>query len=115
MKKAGIALRIRRDGRRWIQTVKTKGKIHGGLSQVGEVENPAPGGRVRLDAIPDSSIREVILRHVNGAPLLPVCETVIKRSTCEVSLEDGTRSELAIDAGVVRAGGPHPLATAVPG
>ena len=103
LKKAGIALRIRRDGRRWIQTVKTKGKIHGGLSQVGEVENPAPGGRVRLDAIPDLSLREVILRHVNGAPLLPVCETVIKRSTYEVSLEDGTRAELAIDAGVVRA------------
>ena len=104
LKKAGIALRIRRDGRRWIQTVKTKAKIHGGLSQVGEVENPAPGGRVRLDAIPDPSIREAILRHVNGAPLLPVCETVIKRSTYEVSLEDGTRAELAIDAGVVRAG-----------
>ena len=79
LKKAGIALRLRRDGRRWIQTVKTKGEIHGGLSQVGEVENPAPGGRVRLEAIADVSVREEILRHVNGAPLLPVCETVIKR------------------------------------
>ena len=46
LKKAGIALRLRRDGRRWIQTVKTKAELHGGLSQVGEVENPAPGGRL---------------------------------------------------------------------
>ncbi len=105
LKKAGIALRLRRDGRRWIQTVKTKGEIHGGLSQVGEVENPAPGGRVRLEAIADVSVREEILRHVNGAPLLPVCETIIKRSASELSLKDGTRAELAIDVGEIRAEG----------
>ena len=105
LKKAGIALRLRRDGRRWTQTVKTKGQIHGGLSQVGEVECPAPGGRVRLQAIPDLSIREEVLRHVNGAQLLPVCETVIKRAASELSLEDGTRAELAIDVGEIRAEG----------
>ena len=80
MKKAGIALRSGATGGGGYRPSKTKGEIHGGLSQVGEVENPAPGGRVRLDAIADASIREEILRHVNGAPLLPVCETVIKRS-----------------------------------
>ena len=105
LKKAGIALRLRRDGRRWTQTVKTKGQIHGGLSQVGEVECPAPGGRVRLQAIPDLSIREEVLRQVNGAQLLPVCETVIKRAASELSLEDGTRAELAIDVGEIRAEG----------
>ena len=105
LKKAGIALRLRREGRRWIQTVKTKGAIHGGLSQVGEVECPAPGGRVRLEAIPDASIREEVLRQVNGAQLLPVCETVIKRAASELSLEDGTRAELAIDVGQIRAEG----------
>ena len=105
MKKAGIALRLRRDGRRWMQTVKTTGEIHGGLSQVGEVENPAPGGRVRLDAIPDASIREATLRSVSGAPLMPVCETIIRRSASELSLEDGTRAELAIDVGEIRAEG----------
>ena len=104
LKKAGIALRLRRDGRRWIQTVKTKAQLHGGLSQVGEVENPAPGGRVCLEAIPDAAVREEIIHRVNGAPLQPVCETVIKRSACELSLEDGTRAELAIDVGEIRAG-----------
>jgi triphosphatase len=105
LKKAGIALRLRRDGRRWIQTVKTKAQLHGGLSQVGEVENAAPGGRVRLEAISDESVREEVLRRVNGAPLQPVCETVIKRSASELSLEDGTRAELAIDVGEIRAEG----------
>ena len=104
LKKAGIALRLRRDGRRWIQTVKTKAELHGGLSQVGEVENPAPGGRLCLEAIPDAAVREEVIRRVNGAPLQPVCETVIKRSASELSLEDGTRAELAIDVGEIHAG-----------
>ncbi|GLS29264.1 Inorganic triphosphatase YgiF, contains CYTH and CHAD domains [Mesorhizobium albiziae] len=104
LKKAGIALRLRRDGRRWIQTVKTGAELHGGLSQVGEVENFAPGGRLCLEAIPDASVRDEVLQCVNGAPLQPVCETMIKRSTTELALEDGTRAELAADVGEVRAG-----------
>ncbi|GLS40905.1 inorganic triphosphatase [Mesorhizobium tianshanense] len=104
LKKAGIALRLRRDGRRWVQTVKTGAELHGGLSQVGEVENPAPGGRACLEAIPDASVREEVLHRINGDPLLPVCETVIKRSASELSLEDGTRAELAVDVGQIHAG-----------
>lgn len=104
LKKAGIALRLRRDGRRWVQGVKTRATLHGGLSQVGEVENPAPGGRVCLDAIPDSSVRKEIVERVNGEALQPICETVIKRKTSELVLSDGTRAELAIDFGEVRAG-----------
>lgn len=104
LKKAGIALRLRRDGRRWVQTVKTKAGLHGGLSQVGEVENPAPGGRLCLDKIPDAAVRDEVVQRVNGLPLEPVCETVIKRSASELSLADGTRAELAVDVGEVRAG-----------
>ena len=104
LKKAGIALRLRRDGRRWIQTVKSKAELHGGLSQVGEVENSAPGGRVCLEKIPDTGVREEVIRRVNGVPLQPVCETLIRRSSSELSLEGGTRAELAIDIGEIRAG-----------
>jgi triphosphatase len=42
---------------------------------------------------------------VNGSPLRPVCETVIKRAASELSLEDGTRAELAVDIGEIRAKG----------
>ena len=105
LKKAGIALRLRRDGRRWIQTVKTDAELHGGLSQVGEVENPAPGGRLCVEAIPDPQVRDAVLQCVNGAPLEPVCETVVRRSAGELALADGTRAELAVDVGEVRANG----------
>lgn len=104
LKKAGITLRLRRDGRRWAQTVETKAVLHCGLSQVTEVENPAPGGRLCLEAIPDVAIREEIIRRVIGAPLRPVFETMIRRSANELSLEDGTRAELAIDIGEIHAG-----------
>lgn len=104
LKSAGIALRLRREGRQWIQTVKTGAELHGGLSQVGETESPAPGGRVCLDAIPDIAVREAIVHRINGSPLQAVCETVIRRTTNVLVLEDGTRAELAIDVGEMRAG-----------
>ena len=105
LKTGGIALRLRRDGRRWIQTVKTKAELHSGLSQVAEVENPAPGGRLCLEAIPDASVRDEVICRVKGLSLGAVCETVIKRTTSELSLQDGTRAELAIDIGEIRADG----------
>ena len=100
---AGIVLRVRRDGRRWVQTVKTKGQIHGGLSQVQEFEAPAPGGKANLEAIADRSLRDHIKKLVNGAPLSAVCETVMKRTQGEVCLEDGTRAMLSLDVGEIRA------------
>ena len=105
LKNAGITLRLRRVGRRWTQIVKTKAKLHGALSQVDELESPAPGGRLCLEAIPDASVRDEIIRRVNGSPLQPVFETVMKRTASELSLGEGTRAELAIDVGEIRAEG----------
>src|SRR5215813_8901194 len=105
LKNAGITLRLRRVGRRWTQTVKTKAKLHGALSQVDELESPAPGGRLCLEAIPDASVRDEIIRRVNGSPLQPVFETVMKRTASALSLGEGTRAELAIDVGEIRAEG----------
>src|SRR5262249_32981985 len=105
LKDAGIALRLRRVGRRWTQTVKLKAKLPGSLSQVDELESPAPGGLLCLEAIPDASVRDEIMCHVNGSPLQPVFETVMKRTASELSLGEGTRAELAIDVGEIRADG----------
>ncbi|MGO4841335.1 inorganic triphosphatase, partial [Rhizobiaceae sp. 2RAB30] len=100
-----MAMRLRRDGRRWIQTVKTGAQLHGGLSQVGEFENPAPGGRPCIEAIPDAGVREEIVQQMKGATLQPVCETIVKRTAGELVLADGTRVELAVDVGEILAAG----------
>ena len=101
LKKAGMSLRLRRDGRRWIQTVKTGREMHGGLSQATEIESPAPGGRINIEAIPDETVRQQVAQRVNGGLLAPVCETVIRRTAGEVCLKDGTRAELAVDVGEI--------------
>ena len=62
-------------------------------------------GHLHLEAIPDTAVRDEIISRVDGAPLQPVCETVIKRSFGPLALEDGTRAELAIDSGEIRAQG----------
>src|SRR5262245_25611983 len=105
LKSAGMALRLRRDGRRWMQSVETNAALQGGLSQADELEIPAPGGRPRLMAIPEPAIREEVVRHINGSTLQTVCETVIKRTAREVALGDGTRAELAVDEGEIHANG----------
>lgn len=105
LKAAGIALRLRRDGRRWVQTVKIGRQLNGGLSQAEEIEAPAPGGRLDLDAVADAAVRETIARLIGAEPLQPVCETVMRRTAGELSLEDGTRAELAVDAGEITADG----------
>jgi inorganic triphosphatase YgiF len=105
LKKAGTALRLRRDGRRWVQTVKTNRLPGVGLTRVGEVENDAPGGRLAIGAIPDQAVRDAVLRQVAGRPLEPVCETVIRRATKEISTVNGTVAELAVDVGTVLAAG----------
>src|SRR5262245_49708177 len=105
LKSAGIALRLRRDGRRWMQSVETNAALHDGPPKADEQETPAPGGRPRLMAIPEPALREEVVRYVNGSSLQTVCETVIKRTARELSLGDGTRAELAIDEGEIHANG----------
>lgn len=105
LRAAGIALRTRRDGRRWLQTVKCGRSLQGGLSVAEEIETPAPGGRLDLAAIPDHAVRERIIALVGDAPLQPVCQTTVRRTAGHVSMADGTLAELAVDACNVEASG----------
>lgn len=105
LNKAGLTLRLRRDGRRWIQTVKSARDLHGGLSRTEELESPAPGGQINLQAIPDELVRNKVVQRINGSALATVCETEIRRTAGELRLDDGTRAELAVDVGEIRADG----------
>lgn len=104
LREAGIALRLRKEGRRWVQTVKAGKSIASGLSRASESECPAPGGKLDLARIPDTEIRDRVLERLQGAELSPVCESRIKRNTYKLTLPEGGEIELAIDAGQIRAG-----------
>ncbi|MEO1531988.1 MAG: CHAD domain-containing protein [Pseudomonadota bacterium] len=101
---AGIALRLRREGRSWTQTVKAGRSMRAGLSETREIDTPSRGGRVDLAAIPDPAVRDAVEAAAAGLPLAPVFETPMRRSTWEVAIE-GARIEVALDRGEIRADG----------
>ena len=105
LRKSGMTLRLRREGRSWTQSVATAGGGQGGTQPPDGLEIPAPGGRPRLEAIPDASVRGAIMQRVNGSPLQQVCDIVIRRTARELSLGEGTRAELAIELATIRSNG----------
>ena len=104
LRDAGISLRLRRDGRQNLQTVKMKASLHGGLSNVTELETTLPTAQLDLGAIPDEQVRDRITDLVKGAAIKPACTTVVKRVEGEVAHSSGTRAKLAVDAAEITAG-----------
>lgn len=103
LSKAGMALRLRHDGDGWVQTVKIRQGLHGGLAQANEVEAAAPNGVFNLAAFDESEIRDRIGQLIEGEPLETICEIAVDRTITEISTGEG-RAELAVDAVKLRAG-----------
>jgi inorganic triphosphatase YgiF len=102
--RAGIALRLRRVGRRWVQTVKRARTAGGaGLYAQEEIERPAPGGRLALDGPDPAGVYAAIAEAAGEAPLAPVFETRVARASERLRLPAGL-VELALDRGEVVAG-----------
>ena len=103
----GIALRVRGDGERFIQTVKMESGSGGALARRGEWEAPVAGSRPDLAAIGDAEARELLGLILPGE-LRPVFTNRVRR---EVRLIDGPGDsgrdcaiEVAMDIGETRAG-----------
>lgn len=103
LSQAGMALRLRHDGNGWVQTVKIRQALHGGLAQANEVEAAAPLGVFNLAAFDESEIRDRIGKLIEDEPLETICEIAVDRTTSEISTGEG-RTELAVDAVKLRAG-----------
>lgn len=101
---ARIALRLRREGRNWVQTVKAGREAIAGLMRVSEVSCPAPGGRLVLDAIPDEALREAVLTAAGGGALEVRFETRMRREVHLLSSPLGGIVEVALDRGDIVAG-----------
>jgi triphosphatase len=105
LRRAGIALRLRRDGTRRLQTLKVE-SAGSGLSARAEWEMPAPLGRLDVAAFP----REEILAATGldvaklAARLRPCFETRFARRSAPVMVDGATRAEISVDRGYVAAG-----------
>ncbi len=100
---AGIALRVRKVGGKWIQTVKQGKALRGGLSTPMELEVPVSGPDPRLDLIEDRAMAEAIDKLIGEGPLLARYETRIRRTIRMLKVDDG-EIECALDTGEVIAG-----------
>src|SRR5512143_4168303 len=95
----GVALRVRRAGRRWVQTLKTEGVRAGGLSQRVEYEMPAPRGALDWARFPAEALAHVPepLRE----RVVPVFETRFHRTAWLLKGRGGAQIEVALDVGEV--------------
>lgn len=99
--RAGIALRLRREGFHWVQTVKARAGSGGVLAQRPEWEVRVAGKRPDLAVLPDEA--RAWLPDVAVDRLAPVFETAFRRTAWQVPTADGS-VEVALDQGEIRAG-----------
>src|SRR5688500_6118663 len=104
-RRAGVALRVRRDGKRRLQTLKLESNASG-LSARAEWEIPAPHVRLDVAAFPRDEILAATGLDVArlGARLEPRFETRFARQSAPVIVDRATRAEISIDRGYVAAG-----------
>lgn len=104
---AGLALRLRKVGRRWVQTIKQRRpdtQAAHGLFRNLEVEGPAPGGKLVLGGPDPQGVLAAIAEAAGGHALEPIFETRVSRRVERLRSPEGGVVELAIDDGAVVAG-----------
>jgi triphosphatase len=102
LRDAGVSLRMRRSGQRWVQTAKGSGERLGALHRRPEYEWSMPGSRI--DAGKLSTTPWHTLFAATTGRLRPVFVTDVDRTTLPLTFADGTRAALCLDSGEIRAG-----------
>lgn len=96
---AGVAVRVRRVGRRWVQTLKTRGERQGGLSSRIEFEMSVTRGEPDWSRFPPEA--QALVPAAWRARLLPVFDTRFERMAWHVKGRGGAEIEVALDRGEV--------------
>ncbi|HKE38511.1 MAG TPA: CHAD domain-containing protein [Casimicrobiaceae bacterium] len=99
----GIALRLRRDGTRWLQTMKGPGSAVAGLHQRSEFEWKLKRARLDFAKLATTPWQKTLSE--TAARLEPLFSTDVTRTSCLLSFPDGTRAMLCLDEGFIVARG----------
>lgn len=99
-----MALRLRKTGGRWLQTLKTAGTAAGGLHQRGEWEYPLHAPQLDLSLFCETPLAALPNSRQMHLTLKPVFTTEFNRTTWRVEVSPGQQVEVALDQGVIRCG-----------
>ena len=102
--RSGMALRIRRTGRRWMQCVKAGTSGAGGLHSRHEWEIERPGPHVDLSLFRDTPLAELPGVESLHERLSVAFRVTYERTAWIIAPKAGTRLEVAFDIGEVRRG-----------
>ncbi|OGA22242.1 MAG: hypothetical protein A3I02_04285 [Betaproteobacteria bacterium RIFCSPLOWO2_02_FULL_67_26] len=100
----GVALRLRRDGRRWVQTVKGGGAVQGGLHQRVELEEEVAGPVPDFSRIGNHGLAEAFASAPLRARIEPAFVTDFNRVSRLLELDSGVAVEASMDRGEIRSG-----------
>ena len=100
-----VSLRLRRERRRWVQTVKGGGAFEAGLHRRIEIEHPVRRPVPDIALLGDHELGKLIARVAGRAALAPAFRVEVERATHVVSPAAGVRIEVSIDRGQIHAGG----------
>src|SRR5262249_12657727 len=101
----GVALRLRREGRRWLQTVKGEGTVQAGLYRRAELESEVSGPQPDFACIGTGDLADTFASSQVRAQLRPVFVTDFVRSRRLLELGPDVTVEAAIDSGQIKGGG----------
>lgn len=99
-----VTLRVRREGRRWIQAVKGGGMALSGLHERVEIETVLREPVPDLAALPRHRITRILRSRKTGESLTAVFRTEITRTLRMIEPAPGVVIEVAIDRGIIRSG-----------
>ncbi|MCR9136426.1 MAG: CHAD domain-containing protein [Alphaproteobacteria bacterium] len=101
LRRKRASLRVRWDGRQWVQTLKRRTRLKHGLSNPVEIESIVQCSDVDIAGIDDPAHRSWLKKVVSGKRLSPVFETNMRRSTTLIDVGGTGTVEVVIDAGTV--------------
>jgi inorganic triphosphatase YgiF len=104
LKTAGAALRLRREGGRWIQTVKSEGRVAGGLHQRAEHEVEVAAQLPSFPAIAEAGLGDLVADRRLRETLTVAFTTEFNRTSTLLRPAAGKVVEVSLDRGVIAAG-----------
>ena len=104
LRRNGVALRLRREGKRWVQTIKGGGSAIAGLHKREEWEASVLKAQPDITKISDPLLIKLFCVAGLRQQLRPLFTTEFNRSTRMLHLPDGSEAEFCLDRGKIIAG-----------